>query len=375
MTTTWTIVLGEKAALSSQLVFLMRNILKTDSSLISALKSSETYSHVFRILVKCSDEELSSPQIPSKFSGIATHTAKNLRTDSPMPLQLIPVFTKQLGNNIPSSPSARLPSAGEVGSFFPSQLNGAAQAAMSALQQHLGEVIQQEVAHTEERVRQYTEQQYTALEEFRERAHREHRVLARLLFDAQENLPISPANLISLSTPPPTPDSCGILDTPRSLVQSSKGGGNSVMASAIRQHSATRKQPSSLIDTRQANRPSPLTSSPATGNTKVERRLPLRLFGQTPARRSDSFDTEGLFDLEGMEGTPTENFHSEDESDTDDSGSHDEGIHIPRGRSDSNSFLAKSLPVKVPTYLPSNKRGGEDGDDERVCIVVVYDLT
>nr|CAD7443853.1 unnamed protein product [Timema bartmani] len=323
--------------------------LSTDSSLISALKSSETYSHVFRILVKCSDEELSSPQVPSKFSGAA------LRRHS---ASISGQETSHRHGQEASCPVWERAVAMRARMLLKP-------AAMSALQQQLGEVIQQEVAHTEERVRQYTEQQYTALEEFRERAHREHRVLARLLFDAQENLPISPANLISLSTPPLTPDSCGILDTPRSLVQSSRGGGNSVMTSAIRHQSATGKQPSSLIDTRQANRPSPLTSSLATGNTKVERRLPLRLFGQTPARRSDSFDTEGLFDLEGMEGTPTENFHSEDESDTDDSGSHDEGIHIPRGRSDSNSFLAKSLPVKVPTYLPSNKRGGEDGDDER----------
>jgi len=53
------------------------------------------------------------------------------------------------------------------------------QTALSALQQQLGEAIQQETARTEERVRAYSEQQYAAVEEFREHAHRDHRVLAR----------------------------------------------------------------------------------------------------------------------------------------------------------------------------------------------------
>lgn len=60
-----------------------------------------------------------------------------------------------------------------------SQMPGTVQTALSALQQQLGEAIQQETARTEERVRAYSEQQYAALEEFREHAHRDHRVLAR----------------------------------------------------------------------------------------------------------------------------------------------------------------------------------------------------
>jgi hypothetical protein len=63
--------------------------------------------------------------------------------------------------------------------FLVSQLPGPVQTALSALQQQLGEAIQQETSKTEERVRAYSEQQYAALEEFREHAHRDHRVLAR----------------------------------------------------------------------------------------------------------------------------------------------------------------------------------------------------
>jgi hypothetical protein len=55
-------------------------------------------------------------------------------------------------------------------------------------------------------------------------------------------------------------------------------------------------------------------------HTKTERQLPLRLFGQLPPSRSNntnSLDTEGLFDLEGMDEVPAESLHSEEETDTD----------------------------------------------------------
>jgi hypothetical protein len=58
----------------------------------------------------------------------------------------------------------------------------------------------------------------------------------------------------------------------------------------------------------------------AGNDTKIVRRLAVRLFGQVSSSRSsnpNSLDTEGLFDLEGMEEVPTESFHSEEETDTD----------------------------------------------------------
>jgi hypothetical protein len=55
-------------------------------------------------------------------------------------------------------------------------------------------------------------------------------------------------------------------------------------------------------------------------HTKTEKRLPVRLYGQLPTSHSSnttSLDTEGLFDLEGMDDVPTESLHSEEETDTD----------------------------------------------------------
>jgi len=48
-----------------------------------------------------------------------------------------------------------------------------------------------------------------------------------------------------------------------------------------------------------------------------------------------------------------------------DSGSHDEGIHIPKGRG-MHSNLAKSLPVNVPAFLPQDKKLSDERNDERV---------
>lgn len=317
---------------------LIAQSLLTNPADIAACKNSDGYSVVFRILVSHTENDLSSTQTPTKFSV--------------------------------------------------SQMPSAVQTALSALQQQLGEAIQQETARTEERVRAYSEQQYAALEEYREHAHRDHRVLARLLCEAQENLsPVRNVTSVeSLGTPLSVPDSrdkpvspvtpTGQLSqsTPLSHVPHSvfpaTDLNNVINAANLRQQQVpTGKQPSSLTDSRQANRPNPLSASMSGGNrTKTERRLPTRLHGQFPPSHSNnphSLDTEGLFDLEGMEEMPVESLHSEEETDTDDSGSHDEGIHIPKGRGMHNN-LAKSLPVNVPTFLPQTKKLSDERDDERL---------
>lgn len=55
----------------------------------------------------------------------------------------------------------------------------------------------------------------------------------------------------------------------------------------------------------------------AGSHMKTERRLAMRLFPSSRSSNPNSLDTEGLFDLEGMEEVPTESFHSEEETDTD----------------------------------------------------------
>ncbi|PNF20984.1 hypothetical protein B7P43_G09496 [Cryptotermes secundus] len=296
---------------------------------VSALKNSDRYSVVFRILLSDTENDVSSTQAPTKLSA--------------------------------------------------SQLPGPVQAALSALQQQLVEAIQQETSRTEERVRAYSEQQYAALEEFREHAHRDHRILARLLCETQESL--SPASLEALGIPPSLADNRNSLASPGTPTQwSSQSAPLSHLppsvfpvtdlslknATNLRQQAPTGKQPSSLTDSRQANRPSPLSAN--VGGNKTERRLPVHPYGQllpSHSNNTNSLDTEGLFVLEGMDEVPAESLHSEEESDTDGSGSHDEGIHIPKARG-IYSNLAKSLPVNVPAFLPPNKRDGDEREDERL---------
>ncbi|XP_069680400.1 uncharacterized protein PRAS40 [Periplaneta americana] len=312
---------------------LVSQALLTNPADVAALKNSDRYSVVFRLLVNHVDNELSSTPTPTKFS------------------------VSQLPNSI--------------------------QTALSALQQQLAEAIQQETARTEERVRSYSEQQYAALEEFREHAHKDHRMLARLLCESQENL--SPVgrlmSLENLVSPPQNRNNPGspvspslrplkstpLSNLPQNMFPASDFSNITNAANIRQQQAVSGKQLSSFSDSRQANRPSPLSPTMGGGNNiKTERRVPARLFGQYSSSRnnnSNSLDTEGLFDLEGMEENPTESFHSEEETDTDDSGSHDEGIHIPKGRG-LHFNLAKSLPVNVPAFLPPNKRDGDEREDE-----------
>lgn len=60
-----------------------------------------------------------------------------------------------------------------------SQLSKPLQTALAGLQQQLEEAVQRKAAATEEKIRAFTAEQCQLLEQFRERAHVEHTVLAR----------------------------------------------------------------------------------------------------------------------------------------------------------------------------------------------------
>lgn len=53
---------------------------------------------------------------------------------------------------------------------------------MTSLQQQLNDAIREQVTKTEERIRFYTEQQYNLLDEFRDRATKDHKSLARYIY-------------------------------------------------------------------------------------------------------------------------------------------------------------------------------------------------
>lgn len=307
-------------------VVLFTKALLMDSDEILTLKNSEKFSPVFRIVIYHSGPQEASLQALTKFAV----------------------------------------------SQFPPQV----QNAVSALQQQLSDIIQQETTKTEEKVRQYSEQQYAALEEFRERAHFDHRALVRLLCEDKEKLTISEVVeplLENIETPPSTPDNHNV---PTPLASSVKSVRSPASVKSIANYVSSPAnalghgdEATNFSSPSGAFKQRKIINSPVInvgGRMKLSNMTPSQLFDKSKGKKhkGSSFDTEGLFDLEGMDDNATEVMPSEEDSDTDDSGSHDEGIHIPRSRGVLN--LAKSLPVNVPSYVHIEKKAIMDTDDEQL---------
>ncbi|XP_066592345.1 uncharacterized protein PRAS40 isoform X2 [Prorops nasuta] len=207
--------------------------------------------------------------------------------------------------------------------FSVSQLSSSVQVALVSLQQQLEQAVQRQIIEVEEKIRAFTQEQYQLLEEFREKAHDEHRLLTRLICGRSEidKLPNS------IETTPVKPG--GFREAPNTTVSST--------CNAMSNPTAEKK------------------------NDNVKKKGPLSL----PKNDSYSYDTEALFSLEGMDDTAVDHHQpSEEESDTDDSG-HDEGIHMPRGQRGGHPTLAKSLPVSVPTFPLLVRRTIQDQDGDQ----------
>ncbi|XP_046686168.1 uncharacterized protein LOC124371852 isoform X1 [Homalodisca vitripennis] len=263
---------------ASTAVVLVSRALLTKPQEIAAMKSSEKYSPAFNIVIESSEEDVNVP------------------------------------------------------------VTGVHNTAVGAgLQQQLTEWIKRETALTEERVRQYSEQQYEALDQLRTRVHRDHHILSRIV----------------------------AISTKKSQVEAAEAWKRAPQIS-----NATSPKPTSPLQSKPIL-PDPLSAIAQPKKSAQVANRPKNL------PRKPSVDAEGLFDLDGMDGiddNTTETFPSEDEelSDTDDeggvtrtvcvtdSGSHDEGIHIPRHVT---TVYAKSLPVNVPTFM--NQLGSEDSPNQQ----------
>lgn len=72
-----------------------------------------------------------------------------------------------------------------VASFFiylVSQLPNTVQVALDSLQRQLEEAVQRQTMAVEDKIRAFTAEQYQLLEQFRERAHNDHRLLSKYDF-------------------------------------------------------------------------------------------------------------------------------------------------------------------------------------------------
>jgi len=228
--------------------------------------------------------------------------------------------------------------------FSVSQLSRPLQTALAGLQQQLEEAVARKCAATEEKIRAFTAEQCQLLEQFREQAHVEHTLLARLICNAEDTGKSTNNVQTTATTPDRVADnsttSIAQSVTPKSSVVADTG---LITGTSIR-HQAATKHPAHL----QMN-----------GNN--ERRDKLRIFSREPT----NYDAEAMFQLEGVDDTFTSEQlePSEDESEAD---GHDEGIHIPRGQRGGHPTLAKSLPVTVPAFPSYVRRNIQDEDDDQL---------
>ena len=264
---------------------------------INKLRSNPDYSPVFRIIIAHNTlDELDYLQQPTKFS------------------------VSQLPNNI--------------------------QMALGGLQQQLEEAVQQQSAEIENKIRAFTTEQYQLLEQFRERAHNEHRLLTRLICKGEETNRLTN----NIETPPTTPENftTNLTTSTTNTVNTSQVISNEtkvITGPNIKQKSGAKYFLSTLV------------------NGNIDKKDKLYICTKDPT----SFDTEALFPLEGVEDAiPNDQVQSSEEgSDTDDSGQ-DEGIHMPRGQRGGHPTLAKSLPVSVPSFPSFVRRIVQDQDDDQL---------
>ncbi|XP_041972685.1 uncharacterized protein LOC121728582 [Aricia agestis] len=248
-------------------VILIKKSMQTTEQEINNLKKSSNFSPVFNLLV---------PEITND-----VEMKENIDTNNYQ-------FTDRNG----TQPSTQL-----IGTLK-KQLN-------QTLKTHLDEI--------EEAVNQFREQKLAEYEAYRERAHRDHKILSSILSRSNSNVDNDNwTNYSNVDNGPPT------------------------LLNSIQRRRLSSIKDSRKIPQIRANPPIP--------------------------HEEDSLDAEDIFDLEG---THSRNNMVSDQDDYDsDDGSNDEGIHIERARGGGGARgdVAHSLPISMPTF-PNQRPSVRDYDD------------
>ncbi|KYM78135.1 hypothetical protein ALC53_11424 [Atta colombica] len=236
--------------------------------------------------------------------------------------------------------------------FSVSQLPNAIQVALDGLQQQLQEAVQRQTITIEDKIRVFTDEQHQLLEQFRERAHNEHRLLSKLVCRGDETSRVTN----NIETPPTTPDGF------KSIMTTSAASTVNPKSNIIFSDTKISSSPNVKHETTTRH-----SSKSSINNENSKKRDTMYI----STKESTSFDTEVLFPFEGMEDTDTatqqllSSSENTDGSDTDDS-SQNEEIHMPRSQRDGHSTLAKSLPVIVPVFPSIVHHTIQDQDDDQL---------
>ncbi|XP_049865341.1 uncharacterized protein LOC126366293 [Pectinophora gossypiella] len=188
------------------------------------------------------------------------------------------------------------------------------QQVLGTLSKQLNQTLQAQLEAMEESVRQFRDQKYAEFEAFRERAHRDHKILTSIISKARKSSESEGWRIdAGLDNGPPSPQLPPL----------------------------QRRRLSSFKDAKKLSQVA-----------KPKKQLP---------PEEDSLEAEDIFDLEG-----TDSRHNmvsdQDDYDSDPEGSRDEGIHIGRGRA-AAADIARSLPINMPNF-PTERAVPSDLDDD-----------
>lgn len=188
---------------------------------------------------------------------------------------------------------------------------------IGSLSKQLNQTLQSQLEAIEDSVRQFRDQKYAEYEAYRERAQRDHKILASIVSKARTSAVDSEGWSVdtSIDNGPPSP-------LPLPPLQ--------------------RRRLSSFRDAKKVSQ----------NNIKAINFPP----------EDDSLDAEELFDLEGMDsrGNVTSD-HDDYDSDQE---SNDEGIQMSRRRVNAASDIAHSLPIDMPKFPNDRATRREIDDDE-----------
>ncbi|XP_026747036.1 uncharacterized protein LOC113508290 isoform X2 [Trichoplusia ni] len=189
------------------------------------------------------------------------------------------------------------------------------QQVIGTLSKQLNQTLQSQLEAVEETVRQFRDQKYAEFEAYREKAQRDHKILASIISKARNNVERdSWRNDANIDNGPPSPHLPPL----------------------------QRRRLSSFQDAKKVTH----------SNVKSSRNMP---------PEEDSLDAEDLFELEGMDSRS--NMLSDQDDYDSDQGSNDEGIHISRPRGGGMEVIARSLPMNMPKF-PNERPATRDLDDD-----------
>ncbi|KAJ8726925.1 hypothetical protein PYW08_015322 [Mythimna loreyi] len=190
------------------------------------------------------------------------------------------------------------------------------QQVIGTLSKQLNQTLQSQLEAVEESVRQFRDQKYAEFEAYRERAQRDHKILASIISKARSNVDRDGWRIdTTIDNGPPSPHLPPL----------------------------QRRRLSSFKDAKKVSQ----------NIVKTTRNMP---------PEEDSLDAEDLFDIEGFD---SRNNMLSDQDDYDsDQGSNDEGIHISRPRGGGGAdVVARSLPMNMPKF-PNERPTQRDLDDD-----------